>query len=286
MGHMIEDRHLRPVVEDALRAGGIERRRDAVRGQAPGPAAIAVETEDGALRAPLLVGADGRGGRTAERAGIVRTVKRLRTDRARRDAADRAGPSRQPRIRCSCPPALSRLLPMTGGRVSIVWTEAETEAARVAALPDEAFLAHLRPLVGGPLRRGRARGRAPRLSPDPRARRALRRRAYGAGGRFGAWRASHRRTGAQRRHEGRGRARGGARRRRPARGGRRRRGRAGRVSAMATVRRRRPSRPRPTRSTGCSPTTIRSCAGFVASASGRRPDCPASGAPSSARRRA
>ena len=40
------------------------------------------------------------------------------------------------------------LLPMTGRRVSIVWTEAEAEAARVAALPDEAFLDHLRPLVG------------------------------------------------------------------------------------------------------------------------------------------
>ena len=148
MGHMVEDRHLRPAVEDALRAAGVERREAAVSAQSPGPAGIEVETDRGTLRAPLLVGADGRGGATAGRAGIDRTVKRygqtalvamLGVER------DHAGTAHQVFL----PAGPLALLPMTGRRVSIVWTEAEGEAARVAALPDAAFLDHLRPLVGG-----------------------------------------------------------------------------------------------------------------------------------------
>ena len=147
MGHMVEDRHLRPALAAALRQAGVERRAVAVRGQSPGPSAIAVETDDGTLTAPLLVGADGRGGGTAGRAGIDRTVKRygqtalvamLGIER------DHGGTAHQVFL----PPGPLALLPMTGRRVSIVWTEAEAEAGRVAALPDDAFLDHLRPLVG------------------------------------------------------------------------------------------------------------------------------------------
>ncbi len=147
MGHMVEDRHLRPALSAALGAAGVERRAVSVTAQAPGPAGIAVTTDAGTLHAPLLVGADGRGGGTAARAGIARTVKRygqtslvamLGIER------DHLGTAHQVFL----PPGPLALLPMTGRRVSIVWTEAQEEAARVAALPDDAFLDHLRPLVG------------------------------------------------------------------------------------------------------------------------------------------
>lgn len=147
MGHMVEDRHLRPALAAALRDAGVERRQVSVTAQSPGPAGIAVENEAGTLAAPLLVGADGRGGRTAERAGIARTIRHygqgalvamLGIERDHRGTAHQV----------FLPPGPLALLPMTGRRVSIVWTEAEAEAARVAALPDEAFLDHLRPLVG------------------------------------------------------------------------------------------------------------------------------------------
>ena len=147
MGHMVEDRHLRPAVEDALAAAGIERRAAAVEALAAGPAWIEARTDAGTLRARLVVGADGRGGAVAARAGIARSVKRygqtslvamLGIERDHRGTAHQV----------FLPAGPLALLPMTGRRVSIVWTEAEAEAARVAALPDEAFLDHLRPLVG------------------------------------------------------------------------------------------------------------------------------------------
>ena len=147
MGHMVEDRHLRPALDAALDAEPrIARRRAGVEGFERSASGIAARA-DGPIRARLLVAADGRGGHLPEAAGIRRTVKpyaqssltaTLRTARGHGGAAHqmfrRAGPL--------------ALLPLRDRRIGVVWTETAAEAARVAALPDDAFLRHLRPLVG------------------------------------------------------------------------------------------------------------------------------------------
>ena len=147
MGHMVEDRRLRPALDAALAAEpGIARRTAPVEGFDLAVSGIAVHA-DTPIRARVLVVADGRGGRLPEAAGIRRTVKpygqssltaTLSIERDHRGAAHQmflpAGPL--------------ALLPLAGRRIGVVWTEGTEEAARVSALDDQAFMDHLRPTVG------------------------------------------------------------------------------------------------------------------------------------------
>ncbi|WP_226898470.1 FAD-dependent monooxygenase [Mangrovicoccus algicola] len=149
LGQMVEDRHLRAALLAALaEAPGIRRIRGAVAAQRTEPGRATVILEDGQTHsAPLLVGADGRRSGTARRAGIRRQV----TD-YRQTALVCAIGHERPHDGCAwqifLPPGPLAILPLTGNRSSIVWSETAAQAAAIHALPDAQYLEVLRPRFG------------------------------------------------------------------------------------------------------------------------------------------
>jgi 2-octaprenyl-6-methoxyphenol hydroxylase len=150
MGHMVEDRHLRQAVLELLdRNPLITRLNDArVVAQAAGSQGITVTLDDGkTLTGRVLVGADGRKSGTAERAGITRTgwdygqtalVCAIAHDLPHHGIAHQF----------FMPPGPLAILPLTGDRSSIVWSETHANAAAFHALDDNAYLDMLRPRFG------------------------------------------------------------------------------------------------------------------------------------------
>ncbi len=146
MGHMVEDRHLRPALAEALAA--VTRIEAGVTDQAPGPAGIAVTLGDGTRRrARLLVGCDGRRSGVARRAGIRRTgwdygqsalVAAITHDRPHNGTAHQF----------FMPEGPLAVLPLAGDRSSIVWTERSDRARALTDLPHAAYLDVLRPRFG------------------------------------------------------------------------------------------------------------------------------------------
>ena len=149
MGWMVEDRHLRPVLIDAIAQSGIEvieGRR--IVAQDPSDTGIAATLDDGTcLSAVLLVGADGRMSGTATRAGI-RHVRWSYDQTSLVAAIAHEKPHDGIAHQRFLPPGPLAILPLTGNRSSIVWTETTADAARITALDDDAFLDHLRPRFG------------------------------------------------------------------------------------------------------------------------------------------
>ena len=149
MGWMVEDRHLRPVLIDAIAQSGIEMvegRR--IVAQDPSDTGIAATLDDGTrLSAVLLVGADGRMSGTATRAGI-RHVRWSYDQTSLVAAIAHEKPHDGIAHQLFLPPGPLAILPLTGNRSSIVWTETTADAARITALDDDAFLDHLRPRFG------------------------------------------------------------------------------------------------------------------------------------------
>lgn len=150
MGHMIEDRHLRPAL---LRAMDAEDRitqidGDSVTSQASTAAGVTVTLTSGqTLTGALLIGCDGRGSGCATRAGIKRTawdygqtaiVCALEHDKPHNGIAHQF----------FMPSGPLAILPLTGDRCSIVWSEQSDRAAEVMALNDAGFLDALRPAFG------------------------------------------------------------------------------------------------------------------------------------------
>lgn len=113
------------------------------------------------LSARLLVGADGRRSGVAERAGIGREgwgygqtalVAALAHEKPHEGIA----------YQFFMPNGPLAILPLPGNRSSIVWSETDANAALLSALPDEDFLALLRPRFGDFL--GRITLAGPRFS--------------------------------------------------------------------------------------------------------------------------
>ena len=150
MGHMVEDRHLRPVLSQALAEHpDITHLQDArVVDQQVSGGAVTVKTADGeAVSGAVLIGCDGRSSGTAERAGIGRTgwgydqtalVCAVRHDKPHGGVAHQF----------FMPGGPLAILPLTGDRSSIVWSENAGRAAEIAALDDAGFLEALRPAFG------------------------------------------------------------------------------------------------------------------------------------------
>lgn len=150
MGYLVEDRHLRRALLDAMAATPLITHLPATRviAQAGDASAISVTLDDGRiLRARLLVGADGRQSGTAARAGIKRSgwgydqtavVCALAHEKPHRGIAHQffmpAGPL--------------AILPLTGNRSSIVWSERTSRAAALMAMDDGDFLTALKPAFG------------------------------------------------------------------------------------------------------------------------------------------
>jgi len=137
--HMIENRHLVDALVAKAKEIGVDLRATAVDGFAHAPRSIDVMLADGAtVAARLLVGADGARSSIREQAGIathgwnydqsaiVTTVGHERDHEGRAEEH-------------FLPAGPFAILPLTGKRSSIVWTESASEAERIVALPDDEF---------------------------------------------------------------------------------------------------------------------------------------------------
>ena len=137
--HMVENRHLVDALATKARDLGVDLRAGAVAGFENAGNDVDVSLADGeVISARLLVGADGAHSLIRERAGIanhgwsynqsaiVTTVAHEREHNGRADEH-------------FLPAGPFAILPLTGKRCSIVWTENTREAQRIVALPDDEF---------------------------------------------------------------------------------------------------------------------------------------------------
>ena len=143
--HMIENRHLVAALEDKARDCGVELLTGAVKETGGGENAgriVATLADGGTIAARLLVAADGARSTIRQAAGIAThgwnygqsaIVINVAHEREHNGRAEEhflpAGPF--------------AILPLTGRRSSIVWTERTDEAQRIVALSDEDFHAEL-----------------------------------------------------------------------------------------------------------------------------------------------
>jgi 2-octaprenyl-6-methoxyphenol hydroxylase len=146
--HMVENRHLIDALVERAEAENIDLRPTAVGSYDSRPDGIDVTLTDGSLvEASLLVAADGARSKLRERAGIathgwdydqsgiVVTVGHER---------DHGGRAEEHFL----PAGPFAILPLTGKRSSLVWTEKRTEAARITALSDDQFHGELEQRFG------------------------------------------------------------------------------------------------------------------------------------------
>jgi 2-octaprenyl-6-methoxyphenol hydroxylase len=150
MGHMVEDRHLRRALLDAVDAAPTitQITGDRVTAQAPDASGITLAlASGGSHRTRLAVGADGRGSGMAQRAGI----KRIGWDYGQTAlvcALAHELPHHGIAHQFFMPPGPLAILPLTGNRSSIVWSEKTATAEAINALPEAEYLEVLRPRFG------------------------------------------------------------------------------------------------------------------------------------------
>lgn len=149
MGYMVEDRHLRRALIDAVsKSKLIKTVEDRVIAQSCDARQSLVTLASGkTLNGTLIIGCDGRTSQTAERARITRT----------------GWPYEQTALVCAIghekphggiahqffmPAGPLAILPLTENRSSIVWSETTQNAAAIHALDDTAYLDVLRPRFG------------------------------------------------------------------------------------------------------------------------------------------
>ena len=149
MGHMVEDRHLRRALLNGLQAGGITHLAGGtVVSQAVDGGGVSVGLADGRrLRSRIVVGADGRSSGTAQRAGI-RRVGWGYDQTAIVCAVAHDLPHHGIAHQFFMPHGPLAILPLTGNRSSVVWSERTARAAQIMALDDAGFLEALRPAFG------------------------------------------------------------------------------------------------------------------------------------------
>jgi len=146
--HMVENRHLIDALVARAEAEGVDLRATAVTSYDSRADGIDVTLADGSrIEASLLVAADGARSKLRERAGIathgwdydqsgiVVTVGHER---------DHGGRAEEHFL----PAGPFAILPLTGKRSSLVWTERRAEAARIIALADKEFHGELEQRFG------------------------------------------------------------------------------------------------------------------------------------------
>lgn len=150
MGYMLEDRHLRRALLAAMEAAPLVTHRagETVIAQDCDARRAAVILASGeVLTGRLLLGADGRQSGTCARAGIRRTgwgYGQTALVCAIAHEKPHSGVAHQ----LFLPPGPLAILPLTGNRSSIVWSETDAQARAVNALPEEEYLQVLRPRFG------------------------------------------------------------------------------------------------------------------------------------------
>ena len=163
LGYLIENRHIRAALAQAVLASRVQV-------IAPGKAAqisreaggVTVTLEDGRrLKGSLLVGADGKASRVRQDVGIgtagwnygdTGVVATVRIDR------DHEGVAYEHFL----PGGPFAILPLTGRRASLVWTEKKARGAALMRASPEAFEAHLRRRFGAFL--GQVEAEGPRFA--------------------------------------------------------------------------------------------------------------------------
>ncbi len=149
MGHMVEDRHLRPALMNAVDARGAEVIEGAqVVSHEVSDGGISVELADGAtLQAHVVFAADGRASATADRAGIQR-VGWDYEQTAIVCAVAHEKPHQGVAHQFFMPPGPLAILPLTGNRSSIVWSETAQTAQAFLDMSDDDFVSMLKPRFG------------------------------------------------------------------------------------------------------------------------------------------
>jgi 2-octaprenyl-6-methoxyphenol hydroxylase len=146
--HMVENRYLIDALVARAEAHGVDLRATAVTSYDANADGVDVRLADGCvINASLLVAADGARSKLRERAGIathgweydqsgiVVTVGHERDHQGRAEEH-------------FLPAGPFAILPLTGNRSSLVWTEKRAEAARITALGEAEFLAELEQRFG------------------------------------------------------------------------------------------------------------------------------------------
>ncbi|MGC1496189.1 MAG: FAD-dependent monooxygenase [Sulfitobacter sp.] len=150
MGFMLEDRHLRRALLDAVAATSeiTQMNGQTVVSQQVDATGVTVTLASGkTLRARMIVGADGRATGTGERAGIKRIGWEY-GQTALVCALKHELPHNGIAHQFFMPPGPLAILPLTGNRSSIVWSETAQNAAAINALSDDDYLDVLRPRFG------------------------------------------------------------------------------------------------------------------------------------------
>ncbi|TNF21737.1 MAG: 2-octaprenyl-6-methoxyphenyl hydroxylase [Rhodobacteraceae bacterium] len=150
MGFMVEDRFLRRTLLDAMAAHPAitHLSRETVVAQDSTPAQVIVTLASGrVLTGPLLAGCDGRTSGTAQRAGIGRSGRDYGQS-ALVCAITHEKPHNGVAHQFFMPAGPLAILPLTGNRSLIVWSETHELAAKITALPEEDYLTVLRPRFG------------------------------------------------------------------------------------------------------------------------------------------
>ena len=146
--HMVENRQLIDVLVKRAEAEGVDLRATAVTSYDARPDGIDVTLGDGSLiSASLLIAADGAKSMLRERAGIV--THGWEYDQS--GIVVTVGHERDHEGRAEehfLPAGPFAILPLTGKRSSLVWTERRSEAARITALPDDEFHSELEQRFG------------------------------------------------------------------------------------------------------------------------------------------
>jgi 2-octaprenyl-6-methoxyphenol hydroxylase len=137
--HMIENRHLIDTLVLRAEAEGIDLRSATVTGFDSHAGRVDVTLSDGSsIEANLLVAADGARSKLRERAGIATHG----WDYDQSGIVVTVGHERDHQGRAEehfLPAGPFAILPLTGLRSSLVWTEKRAEAARIIALPEDEF---------------------------------------------------------------------------------------------------------------------------------------------------
>ncbi|WP_299664300.1 FAD-dependent monooxygenase [uncultured Ruegeria sp.] len=150
MGYMVEDRHLRRAFLEAMaEQDGITKiSGKTVVSQHISTLGATLTLDDGStLSGSLLVGCDGRRSGTATRAGIKRTGWNY-GQTALVCAIEHELPHHGIAHQFFMPPGPLAILPLTGNRSSIVWSERTETAEQINTLPEADYLQVLRPRFG------------------------------------------------------------------------------------------------------------------------------------------
>jgi 2-octaprenyl-6-methoxyphenol hydroxylase len=143
-GHNIENRHLVAALERRARGfANLRRIEDDVGAVAPGTDTVAVTLKSGeTLRAPLVVGADGRRSLCRAAAGIGIDERRYSQSALTVNFAH-TRPHRDTSTEFHTPSGPFTLVPLPGQRSSLVWVLDPAQAEEIAALDDASLSAQI-----------------------------------------------------------------------------------------------------------------------------------------------